>query len=109
MAAGSVAQVADSHLEGPRGNSARPDVERGSPHPYVSIGTGVMLRQVRESRGLSQRELGAKAGTSQAAISKLESQGANPRISTLVRVVEAMGYTLQVVILPPPPTNGSRL
>lgn len=70
------------------------------------IGTGTMLRQVRESRGLSQRELGIRAGTSQAAICKLESQRANPRIQTLQRVVEAMGYTLQVVILPAPSQNG---
>lgn len=72
------------------------------------ISTGTMLRQVREARGLSQREVGIRAGTSQAAICKLESVGANPRINTLQRVVEAMGYTLQVVILPPPPQNGHR-
>jgi transcriptional regulator with XRE-family HTH domain len=70
------------------------------------ITTGTLLRQVREARGLSQREVGARAGTSQAAICKLESAHANPRIQTLQRVVEAMGYTLQVVISPPQPQNG---
>lgn len=65
-----------------------------------------MLRQAREARGLSQRQLGKLAGTSQAAICKLESARTNPRIHTLQRMAEAMGYTLQVVISPPHPQNG---
>jgi transcriptional regulator with XRE-family HTH domain len=49
---------------------------------------------------LSQRELAARAGTSQPAVARLESGAADPRVSTLERLVAAAGFDLRVELVP---------
>lgn len=66
----------------------------------------ITLRQVRESRDLTQQELADLLHTSQAAVARWESGRGGIRLATLHRVVEALGYTLNVIIAPPPPTTG---
>lgn len=44
--------------------------------------------------GLSQRELAAKAHTSQSAIARIESGDVNPTVATLSRLLSALGCTL---------------
>lgn len=54
------------------------------------------LRAAREEAGLTQAELGARLGRSQAAIAALERPGSNPRIETIQRVMQAVDRTLEL-------------
>jgi transcriptional regulator with XRE-family HTH domain len=57
------------------------------------------LRDMRERAGLSQDELAAKSGLSQAQISQLErGQTRNPGVSTLMQLADALGVPLHHVI-----------
>jgi transcriptional regulator with XRE-family HTH domain len=53
-----------------------------------------MLRQARRDAGLTQRELAARAGTSQAAIAAVESGRKQPTAATLSRWLELAGAGL---------------
>ena len=51
----------------------------------------------RQNQGLTQKELAARCGVTQAMISRLESGNANARLDTLLKVLLALGQTLDVV------------
>ena len=55
----------------------------------------VRLAELRQSRGLSQAEVAGRAGVKQANISRIEGRE-DLKISTLARVVAAMGATLSI-------------
>jgi len=55
------------------------------------------LIEARESKGLSQKELADLSGLKQSAIARLESMRATPKIDTLFKVLQPMGYTLAIV------------
>jgi DNA-binding XRE family transcriptional regulator len=55
----------------------------------------VRLAELRQGRGLTQGELAERAGVGQAAISRLEGRG-DVLVSTLAKIVEAMGATLSI-------------
>jgi DNA-binding XRE family transcriptional regulator len=55
----------------------------------------VRLAELRQSRGLSQVEVAERAGVKQANIARIEGRD-DLKISTLVKVVEAMGATLSI-------------
>lgn len=57
---------------------------------------GCMVRELRESRGLSQRELAARMGTTQSVVGRLEAGGSRPTIVTLERLADALGLRLEV-------------
>lgn len=54
---------------------------------------GAAIRAARSARGWSQAQLGKQAGVPQSHIAKLEA-GKDVRASTLLRVLDAMGYDL---------------
>lgn len=56
--------------------------------------TGTVLRAARERAGLSQQELGRRAGTSQATISAYENGAKEPSLATLDRLLAATGTRL---------------
>lgn len=56
---------------------------------------GLILLAARTEAGLSQRELGARAGTSGATIAAYERGTKEPRLSTLRRLLEAAGMRLE--------------
>jgi transcriptional regulator with XRE-family HTH domain len=56
----------------------------------ADVNIGALLRQVREARGLSQRQLAKRAGISNASISLIESNAVNPSVGALKRVLDAM-------------------
>lgn len=60
----------------------------------------VSLRRVRTDAGLSQAQLGRRAGVSQQQIAKLEHPDANPSIDTLEVVARALGARLDVGLVP---------
>jgi predicted transcriptional regulator len=56
----------------------------------------LLLRSRRQILGVDQKTLAQVAGVSVHALSDLESGKGNPTLSTLQRVLEALGLTLQV-------------
>lgn len=55
------------------------------------------LIEKRIALGLTQRQLAEKAGIKQAAIARLESMNAIPRIDTLVKLSKPLGLELEFV------------
>lgn len=71
---------------------------------------GRLLRQARLCHGLDQGELAQRAGTTQAAISRIERGLVSPSLNTLDRLFEAMGEALLITstsIDEPPPGGGN--
>ncbi len=62
----------------------------------VEYQLGKRLIEARLKINLSQRELAKKVGTSQAAISKIESMNGNPSLSFLKRLATALNTKLQI-------------
>jgi len=61
-----------------------------------------LLAALRETAGLSQRDLARRAGMSQPAIARLESGRAVPTFGTLERLARAAGFELSLELAPRP-------
>jgi transcriptional regulator with XRE-family HTH domain len=59
----------------------------------LSHSFGSLLKELRESRGLSQSELGRRCGMSHATISRLESGGRMPSRTMVSRLARAMSLS----------------
>ncbi len=55
------------------------------------------LKRARETKGLSQRDLSARAGVPQSHISKIETSGVDLRISTLASIANALDLEIALV------------
>ena len=53
--------------------------------------------EARKEKGLSQRDLAVLSGVKQPAIARLESMQATPKIDTLIRILNPLGYTLSII------------
>ncbi len=62
---------------------------------------GENVKKLRETRGLTQRQMAAIAGLPRATWSHLESGGANPTLSVLDRVATAFQVTLEELVATP--------
>jgi transcriptional regulator with XRE-family HTH domain len=60
-----------------------------------------VLIQARSRAGLSQRELAARAKTTQAAVARIEGGHTSPTLSTLARLVNAAGFDLRIELATP--------
>ena len=65
---------------------------------YEQFKIGIVLRQARESAGLTQEELANRLKTKKTAISRIENHAEDIKLSTLDRVAKALGKRLQVRI-----------
>jgi ribosome-binding protein aMBF1 (putative translation factor) len=65
---------------------------------YEEFKLGVMLKELRLQKGLTQEELAEKMNTKKTVISRMENHSEDIRLSTLSKVVEAFGKKLQIVI-----------
>lgn len=65
---------------------------------YANEAIIAVLKAARESGGLSQRDLSAKAGVPQSHISKIEGGGADIRLSSLIELARAL--ELELVLVP---------
>ena len=54
------------------------------------------IRQIRRAKGITQAELAEKIKTTPEHICKLEKEG-NPRLSTLVKILDTLGYEVRAV------------
>ena len=59
---------------------------------------GRLIKELRVNSGMSQRELGAKLGTTQSAIARLESGDAVPKLGTLQKLAEAFDRDLHLYV-----------
>jgi uncharacterized protein len=57
---------------------------------------GALIKDARQSAGLTQAELARRLDTTQSAIARLESPSSNPRIDTLERAIAAAGRALEL-------------
>ena len=64
---------------------------------YATEHIALALRKAREAKGLSQRELGRKAGMPQGHISKIENGTVDLRLSSLVALARALDLELALV------------
>ena len=53
--------------------------------------------QARKKSKLSQRELSKKTGIKQPAIARIEKNLCSPKISTLIKILHPIGYTIKIV------------
>jgi transcriptional regulator with XRE-family HTH domain len=63
---------------------------------------GPRLRQLREQKAMSARQVADVAGVSAAYLSRLENGHVSPTVATLARLVEAMGETMATLFQEPP-------
>lgn len=64
----------------------------------INQSVGYAIAEARSNSGLSQSALAAKTGIDQSDISKIERGVSNPSISTLGRLVDAMGKSIKISI-----------
>lgn len=64
---------------------------------YLNDQTLKSLREARQRKGLSQRELSAKSGVPQSHISKIESGAVDLRVSSLVALARVLDLELELV------------
>ncbi len=55
-----------------------------------------IIRSARAARQLSQRELGRRAGVPQSTVGRIETGAIDPRVETLERLLDALGFDLTV-------------
>lgn len=67
------------------------------------------LLNARSASGLSQQQVAERIGTSQSAIARLESANSkhSPSLATLRTYADALGYKVQIKLLPRTSTNRS--
>jgi len=60
------------------------------------MNAGRLIKRVRIERGIGQRTLALRAGTDQAAISRIERGQISPTLDTIERLLAAMGERLEL-------------
>lgn len=75
-----------------------PEFAEGFDEGYEQFRIGAVLREARESAGLTQEELATRLNTKKTAISRIENHAEDIKLSTLERVAAALGKHLQVRI-----------
>ena len=55
---------------------------------------GQRMRDIRESKGMTQKQVADKCGMADSAIRRYEAGGANPKLKTLLRIAGALGVSI---------------
>lgn len=76
-----------------------PERRRGYDKAGRAVRLAMEIRALREARGLSQRELAERVGTTQSAIARLEGGNISPSLPTLDKVAEALEAELSVSLI----------
>jgi HTH-type transcriptional regulator/antitoxin HipB len=74
------------------------EFSNGFDEGYEQFKIGIVLRQARETAGLTQEELALRLKTKKTAISRIENHAEDIKLSTLDRVAKALGRRLEVHI-----------
>lgn len=87
-------QFKDKHY-GKRGTAKRDQLESG----YENFKIGALIHEARIVKGLTQKELADKVGTTKSYISKIENNIKEARLSTIQKIVElGLGGQLELSI-----------
>ncbi len=62
----------------------------------INGGAGSLIRELRKRQGLSQVALAERVGMPQSHLQKIEAGRTDPRISSLVALLQALGHDLAV-------------
>lgn len=65
---------------------------------YTDFQIGVVIRNLRKKAGLTQSELAEKLHTQKSAISRIENQSEDIRISTLFKIAKVLGKHVDIHI-----------
>ncbi len=65
---------------------------------YENFKLGVLLRQARESAGVTQEEIAQKLNTKKSAISRIENHSEDIRLSTLRKYASALGKEIRLEV-----------
>ena len=77
------------------GTPERDAVEQG----FEEFKLGFLIQEARKKKGLTQQELAEKVGTNKAAISRVENDVKDVRLSTLRKIIETgLGGELELAI-----------
>lgn len=80
---------------GERGTDTREQYEQ----EFEAFKLGVMLQELRKSKGLTQQQLAEKCGTTKTYISRIENNASDIRLSTLMRIIqEGLGGHLKLSV-----------
>lgn len=71
----------------------------------MNPGIGERLRQFRQQRGLSQRELAKRAGVTSATISLIEQNRVSPSVASLKKVLDGLSLSLAEFFAPDGPAR----
>jgi DNA-binding XRE family transcriptional regulator len=63
---------------------------------YATFKIGILLRQARESAGLTQEEVARRLNTQKSAISRIENHADDVRLATLMCYASLVGLQLRV-------------
>lgn len=64
---------------------------------FEAFKLGVMLKELRKEKGLTQEQLAEKCGTTKTYISRIENNASDIRLSTLMRIIrEGLGGSLKL-------------
>ncbi len=63
---------------------------------YAEFRIGVILKQARQEAGLTQEQLAKKLKTKKSAISRIENHAEDIKLSTVEKIVSALGKRLQI-------------
>ena len=55
------------------------------------------LIEAREQKGITQEQLAEMTGLKQSAVARLERMTVTPKIDTIIKVLQPLGYTLEIV------------
>ena len=88
----------DQHIDeqyGVKGTKSRDEFESG----YEAFKLGVTLQQLRIEEGLTQEQLANKCGTTKSYISRIENNGSDIRLSTIIRIFkQGFGKDLRLTV-----------
>ncbi len=77
-----------------------PEIAESFERGYQAFRLGAMLQLAREDAGMTQEQVAQKLGTKKSAISRLENNAGDLRLSTLQRYAEAVGCFLDLQLRP---------
>ena len=90
----SLSELIDREFGKP-GSPSRDEYERG----FQEFKMGVLIQEARKKKGMTQQELADKVGTNKAAISRVENDVKDVRLSTLRKIIETgLGGELELAI-----------
>lgn len=84
----------DDHLDEKYGPAGTPERKRYE-EAFETFRIGVLIQEARKQQNMTQEELAIKSGTTKNYISRVENDGSDIRLSTLMRIIrEGLGGQL---------------